>query len=185
MEHEPTAFRIWGFQWRICKPAFTCSSLLPSSDLSQPFTPSQSVTNTSPNLQASCPTTSNEYCCDNGALLGLECILSSILGNTCSQQTICCVDNGGVSLPSPCCIKTFLLIPCTCRSRAAARLMALPSISPSISVTSCKPCSSMRNSRSWTVAQQVHSEVYRGVVPLRELQVRGFYRNVLFLWIWT
>ncbi|TAQ83781.1 hypothetical protein B7494_g7896 [Chlorociboria aeruginascens] len=55
--------------------------------------------------QATCPVNTDEYCCndksgqDPGLLSildieGLVCVLTSVLGNTCTAQTNCCVNNG-------------------------------------------------------------------------------------------
>jgi len=54
--------------------------------------------------QASCPESSEQYCCnpttEAGALLSLDCVVQSVMGigSTCDKEAVCCANNGGTQL---------------------------------------------------------------------------------------
>lgn len=71
----------------------------PAPSVSTNFAPSSNtvVRDTNKEIIQQCGNGTTQLCCDTSLnLVGLTCVLSGLLGSTCSTQTICCVNNGGV-----------------------------------------------------------------------------------------
>jgi len=43
---------------------------------------------------SSCPVNTSEVCCVSTGIVSLGCVLSSVLGQTCNSQVVCCTNNG-------------------------------------------------------------------------------------------